>query len=187
MKKGIKESNVQRMRNIVSGNYDSKTKISSGYTKRVKDYKEGDVWEENGKTWTVKRGIKRTVDKLSRVREIRKVPMLCPKCNESMHHQAHKAMFRRWGMCVTCVTKWENKMKNDGVYDEWHSQFDEANFDAFIKDAQQEYEEWLSSRNSKHYITEAGDIEDWKGGKTTKQLRQEFKEQVKQAMESRRG
>ena len=32
MRKGISEDKVKRMRNIVSGNYNSKTKIRSGYT-----------------------------------------------------------------------------------------------------------------------------------------------------------
>ena len=187
MKKGIKESNVQRMRNLVTGKYNSKTKIRSGYIKSHKDRQEGDVWEENGKTWTVKNGIRRTVNKLDSARKAYSVPFCCPKCTEKLNHPVHKNMYRRWGMCFTCVTKWEHKMRKDGTYDEWHAQFDEANFNSFIKDVQKEYEEWLENRTSKRFITEAGDIEEWKGGKSKDELSKEFKEQVKKAMELRNG
>jgi len=187
MKKGIKESNVQRMRNIVSGNYTAKTKILSGYNKQQKDYVEGDIWEEKGKTWTIKRGIRRTINKMDAVRSATKVPMCCPKCDNKLIHKAHKAMFRRWGMCLTCVTKWEHQMKEDGTYDDWFEQFDETNFNAFIKDVKHEYEEWLQSRNAKHFISEAGDIEDWGTGTSNEELTKQFNEQIKKALEKRNG
>ena len=88
-------------------------------------------------------------------------------------------------MCFTCVTKWEHKMKKDGTYDAWYKQFDESNFNAYIDDIQKEYNEWLQGRNSEQFITEAGDIEDWSGGKSNEELSKEFKEQIKKVMESR--
>ena len=35
------------------------------YVERV----EGDVWEESGKTWTIKNGIKRTVTRMDKARK----------------------------------------------------------------------------------------------------------------------
>jgi len=186
MKKGIKESNVQRMRNLVTGKHSAKTKIRSGYTTAKKSRSEGDVWEQDGKKWTIKDGIKRTINKLDSARKAYSVPLSCPKCdNEKLNHKVHKAMYRRWGMCFTCVTKWEHKMKKDGTYDAWYKQFDESNFNAYIDDIQKEYNEWLQGRNSEQFITEAGDIEDWSGGKSNEELSKEFKEQIKKVMESR--
>ena len=49
MRKGISESKVKRMRDLVAGNYNAKSKIASGYTKSKKEYKEGDIWIENKK------------------------------------------------------------------------------------------------------------------------------------------
>ena len=57
MKKGISESKVQRMRNIVKGDYTKSVSTQVGYKKSDKKV-EGDVWEEAGKTWTIKNGIK---------------------------------------------------------------------------------------------------------------------------------
>ena len=64
MKKAIKESKVQRMRNLVTGNHNSSTEIQTGYSSRRVKRGEGDVWEEKGKTWTIKNGIKQNITKL---------------------------------------------------------------------------------------------------------------------------
>ena len=50
MKKGISDTKVTRMRNIVTGNYNNRTRIQTGYTATNLIKKEGDVWEERGKT-----------------------------------------------------------------------------------------------------------------------------------------
>ena len=63
MKKGISESKVQRMRNIVKGDYTKSVKTQVGYKKSDKK-KEGDIWEEGNKTWTIKNGIKQNVPKM---------------------------------------------------------------------------------------------------------------------------
>ena len=42
------------MRNIITKDYSAKTSTQIGYTKEYVEHKEGDVWEENGKQWTIK-------------------------------------------------------------------------------------------------------------------------------------
>ena len=54
MQKGISESKVQRMRNLLTKKHNAKTKIQTGYNKKNVIRKEGDIWEEGGKTWTIK-------------------------------------------------------------------------------------------------------------------------------------
>ena len=78
-------------------------------------------------------------------------------------------------------------MINNGTYEEWSSQFDSDNFNAFIKDIKVEYDEWLESRNSKQFITEAGDIEDWNGCKDSETLKQEFNDNLEKLIEKRNG
>ncbi len=58
MKKSISKSKVQRMRNIVTGNYNDKSRIQTGYLKTKKKHKEGDVWEEKGKNLDHKKWYK---------------------------------------------------------------------------------------------------------------------------------
>ena len=152
MKKAISKSKVQRMRNIVSGNYNDKSVIRSGYTKKIAERKEGDIWEEKGKQWTIKNGIKRTINKLDFARKVNRIPFGCPKCSKPLRHPAHKQMYKRWGMCLECVQAWYNEMTKNATYE-----------------------------------TEAGDVEDWSGGKTNEELSKEFKESVKKAKEKRNG
>jgi len=51
------EREVQRMRNIVMEKHGDKTQSQIGYENNIQR-KEGDTWEEQGKTWTIKNGIK---------------------------------------------------------------------------------------------------------------------------------
>ena len=85
LKKEFKERDVQRLRNLVSKNYTDKTVTQVGYTKAQTDYKEGDVWEENGKTWTIKNGIKMTITKLDLVKSTLQMPLTCPECKRAMN------------------------------------------------------------------------------------------------------
>ena len=53
LKKEFGQRDVQRMRNIVTGRAGDRTTILTGYEKSRQDYKEGDVWEDSGKMWTI--------------------------------------------------------------------------------------------------------------------------------------
>ena len=55
LKKEFQQKDVNRMRNLISGKVTDKTAIQSGYEKHQETHKEGDVWEEDGKKWTIKR------------------------------------------------------------------------------------------------------------------------------------
>jgi len=66
-----------------------------------------------------------------------------------------------------------------------NKQFDKENYNAFITDIRQEYNEWLESRNAQTYITEAGQIESWSTGKTSEELSKEFEKTIAKAKEQR--
>ena len=51
------------MRNLISGKAESSSESQVGYNKKRIKRKEGDVWTENKKTWTIKNGIKQTISK----------------------------------------------------------------------------------------------------------------------------
>ena len=48
LNKEFSEGDIQRMRNIVSGNTADATRIQIGYTKKHIEHGEGDIWEEHG-------------------------------------------------------------------------------------------------------------------------------------------
>jgi hypothetical protein len=68
LKKEFKEKDVQRLRNIIQGKEDERTTTSIGYTKKEEFHAEGDVWEEDGREWTIKNGIKQNITKLDKAK-----------------------------------------------------------------------------------------------------------------------
>ena len=85
LKKQFSERDLKRMRNIIQKKYNDKTVTSVGYTKAEIQHEEGDVWEENGRSWTIKNGIKRNVRKT----ESLAMPLLCPSCNNDLVNGAY--------------------------------------------------------------------------------------------------
>ena len=69
LKKEFKRKDVERMRNLIKGDTGKSAELQVGYTAKKEDHKEGDIWEEGGKQWTIKDGIKQTATKLDRVKK----------------------------------------------------------------------------------------------------------------------
>jgi len=162
LKKEFKQSDVQRVRNIVNKDFTSKTKLQSGYQKQIKRYKEGDVWEESGKTWTIKNGIKQNITKLDNAKKALRIPLRCPKCNGSMEHWLAKKMYKIHGFCFDpCTVEYEDSLKQAGLYKQYEERMIKGNIKEFVDDI----ERWiLDSVNDSHtFVTEAGDVEDWGG------------------------
>ena len=67
LKKEFKRKDVERVRNLVRGKANESAETQVGYKKKTEDYKEGDIWIENRKTWTIKNGIKQTISKLDKI------------------------------------------------------------------------------------------------------------------------
>mgnify|MGYP003135916150 CR=1 FL=1 len=65
LKKEFKKQDVERIRNLVKGKYGDKTRSSVGFTKKTEFHKEGDIWESDGRFWTIKDGIKQNVTKFT--------------------------------------------------------------------------------------------------------------------------
>ena len=169
LKKEFKESDVQRVRNLVNKDFTSGVKVQTGYRKSSKKYKEGDIWEESGKQWTVKNGIKQNITKLDEAKKALRIPLRCPKCNGSMEHWLAKKMFKIHGFCFDpCTVMYEDSLKKAGLYKQYEERMIKGNAKQVVDDI----ERWiLDSVNDKHtFVTEQGVIEDWGGmNKETKE------------------
>jgi hypothetical protein len=164
MKKFIPEHKVQRMRNLVTKNFNDKTKIQIGYGKSEEEYKEGDIWEENGKKWTIKNGITQTVSKLAKVRQTVNMPLVCPKCQERvMRGYLDKLFWVLYSECSDCRIGYETKLKikNMNKYKEYEREKIVANVKTYLKDIKMYAKDFIGSSNRKGYISETGKIEDW--------------------------
>ena len=102
LKKEFNPKDVERVRNLVKGKYGEKTQQSVGYSKKSSFYKEGDVWEENGRKWTIKDGVKQNITKLDDAKKAYNLPLFCPKCKKVMNNPNDKPFYRVHGTCFKC-------------------------------------------------------------------------------------
>jgi hypothetical protein len=163
LKKEFNPRDVQRMRNIITGQAGNKTQIQTGYERNQEVHKEGDIWEENGKKWTILRGIKQTVTKLDEIKKLVVLPLSCPTCGKLMKvDEYNKKMWAIHQMCFDCVIKMESEIKRQGKWEEYSGNIMNRNKNAELDDLEQALEQWVGERDS--YVSESGEIEKWGGG-----------------------
>jgi hypothetical protein len=169
LQREFRERDVQRMRNIITKDYSAKTQSQVGYSKEYIERNEGDIWEENSKTWTIKNGIKMTVSKLDDIKKILQLPLVCPKCSKHMKNfELNKKMYSIHKMCFDCVIEFETKLKMLGTYKEYERNIIDKGLDVYIKELEDFLLELALNDNNESFVTEAGDIEKWSGGNIDK-------------------
>jgi hypothetical protein len=164
LKKEFRREDVQRVRNIVNKDFTSKTKSQTGYSKSSNNYKEGDLWEESGKTWTIKNGIKQNITKLDAAKKAMRIPLACPKCEGSMKHHLNKKMYKIHGFCFDCTLEYEAQLRKAGLFKKYEASMINGSIDAFAKDLTSWVNEY--SVQSSSFVTEQGVIEDWNSNTT---------------------
>ena len=179
MKKVITEQKVQRMRNIVMGKYGKKTEVQTGYVRKEAERKEGDVWEARGKTWTMKNGIIRNITKTSAARKALRLPLCCPECGNRMKKRLDKKFYDLKKRCFDCQVAFEHVKRIDGTYDEYEKKQIQENAEQMYKTAELMLNDYLKDAKSQHYITEAGQLEDWSGGHSESDLKNLVEHELK--------
>jgi len=186
LQREFRERDVQRMRNLITKDYGAKTGVQIGYTKESIERKEGDVWEENQKTWTIKNGIKMTISKLDSVKKILQLPLTCPKCSRAMKDfEANRKMYSVHKMCLDCVVEFESELKRLGKYEEYERNIIKKGISVYIKELEDAMLEIAMTDSDESFVTEAGDIEKWSGGNFDKQsIIEEIAEYIKTIKEA---
>lgn len=181
LQKDFKQRDVQRMRNLITKNYGDKTVTQAGYTKEYTERKEGDVWEENGKTWTIKNGLKQTITRLDSIKKSIMLPLTCPGCSKPMKNDTlNKKMWPIHKMCFDCVITMETKLKREGKFEEYERNMTRKGIETYIKELEEALLELsLSTTEDESIVTESGDIEHWVGGNIDKQkILQDLQEHI---------
>ena len=177
LKKTFQKKDVERIRNLVKGKSGDRITSGIGQTKTtIEDHKEGDVWKVNGKTWTIKDGIKENVTKLDKFKKAA-VPLFCPSCKQVMDKQLDSFYYKSYGTCVDCRTKFETKLKLKGEWKQYTNKTHNKEIDKYIEEYKNFMENILSEKNNS-FITEAGDIEKWVGGIDKNRAKQAMKETI---------
>lgn len=162
LNKQFSEKDVNRMRNLIQGKYGEKTGQSVGYSKQEKDYKEGDVWEADGRTWTIKNGIKQNITKLDKAKKAHMMPIFCPCCSKKMSVHTDKAYYNIHKKCLNCVIDFEHELKKAGLYEAYEAKIINSDLEGFIEDFKKFIEAEMALTNNS-FITEQGDVEKWVG------------------------
>jgi len=186
LNKEFKRKDVERMRNLIKGKSGESSELQVGYTKSQEQHKEGDIWEEKGKKWIIKDGIKQTYTKLDEVKKAAILPLFCPSCGGIMKKRNDTKMYNIHKMCFDCVIKMEHKLKIEGKYEQYERDMLANNAEDYINDLESYLLEALNSSNDQ-FVSEKGEVERWKGGldkeKVTEELKEFFNEHKKDIKE----
>ena len=179
LKKEFRQSDVNRARNLVKKDFSAKTVDGIGYTKTQGVYGEGDTWEESGRTWTIKNGIRQNVTKLDVAKKALQVPLKCPKCGGSMNYHLSQKMYKIHKMCFDCVVDYEAELRKAGLYESYEKNMIQGSLKAFIKNVEEYILDSINSTDT--FVTEQGDVEDWNNNTTqrNKQLTEGLKDFLK--------
>ena len=170
LKKEFTSKDVNRARNLVKKDFSAKTVDGIGYSKAQIAYKEGDIWEENGRNWTIKDGVRQNITKLDSAKKALQVPLACPKCKGTMNYYLSQKMYKIHKMCFDCVIDYEAELRKAGLYQSYEKNMMQGSLKAFARDVEQWVLDSLETTNS--FVTEQGDLEDWNNNDS------KFKEQM---------
>ena len=162
LKKEFQKRDVERLRNLMTGKYGDKTRSSVGFSKKQEFYKEGDIWEADGRTWTIKDGIRQNITKLDKAKKAHVMPLLCPKCKKVMKNRNDKPFYNIHKMCFNCVIDFEHELRKEGKWDEYQRKVKNNEIDNHIKEYKLFVQEKLRESNEAH-VREAGEVERWVG------------------------
>ncbi len=163
LNKEFEKRDVERMRNLIQGKANSSSGNQVGYKKKIIERKEGDIWKENKKTWTIKNGIKQTISKLDKIKKEVFVPLCCPKCSKVIKHQLDKDNYKIHKNCHDCVIEFEHKLKIEGKYENYIKELKVKNSLDMVNDLESYLLSAVNTKNNE-YISEKGELERWVGG-----------------------
>jgi|TARA_Y100001963_G_scaffold159795_1_gene265304 hypothetical protein len=174
LKKEFKRKDVNRARNLIMGKSGDATGIQVGYKKKRIERKEGDIWTEREKTWTIKNGIKQTVSKLDKIKKEVFMPLCCPECNKVMKNHLDKPNYRIHKKCLKCVIEFEHKLKIKGKYNDYLKELQVKNKLTTLEQVEASLLDAVNSSNT-GYVSEDGVIERWIGGIDKEKLSKDIK------------
>jgi hypothetical protein len=175
LKKQFTERDLQRVRNLIQKKEGDKTVVSVGYSKIDETHNEGEIWVDNGRTWTVKNGIKRNVRKVDTIA----LPLLCPSCSKPLNHHLDKRMYGIHQMCLKCVAKIEDEHRMNGTYEEYERNIILGNAKYFAESAESGLDDFLDDIINESYVMEDGTIQNWVGDGIDKvKIKQEILDKI---------
>jgi hypothetical protein len=177
LKKEFDRKTVNRIRDLLKGDVNNRTVSGVGYNKKQDIHVEGDTWEEDGRTWTIKNGIKQNITKLDELKKLHLTPLFCPTCKKQMKHRFDNDFYKIHKKCYSCVIDFETELKRLGLWKEYERNIQNSEIDNFINDFKTYVNEQINTKNST--ITEQGVEQKWVGGYDNKKILDSLEETIK--------
>ena len=162
LKKQFQKRDVERLRNLMQGKFGEKTRSSVGFTKADEFHEEGDIWEVDGRKWTIKDGIKQNITKLDKAKKVHVMPLLCPNCKKVMKNRNDKPFYNLHKKCFNCVIDFEHELRKQGTWEQYQRDIKNGEIDKQIEEFKVYMKERLNESNN-GFVTENGDVEKWVG------------------------
>jgi|TARA_R110001592_G_scaffold103445_3_gene291487 hypothetical protein len=182
LKKEFSKKDVQRARNLITGDTNSRSSQGVGYTKKSEHHEEGEEWKEDGRTWVIKNGLKQNITKMDKFKKMGKIPLFCPECNTLMKKTLDTKVFPSYQKCFECVVQSEAELAREGKSKEYFTDLHNTHLNSNINSFKNFIEDRMKESND-NFVTEAGDVESWKGGVS----KEEFAKMLQEGQEFLEG
>ena len=163
-----KELRIEKIKEILSDSM--KGRKVMGYEKKQIEHVEGDMWEESGKTWTIKNGLKQTITKFDEIRSQIFMPLTCPICNQPMNKRIDKKFWSLKKRCSDCVINEDTKRMIDGTFVDYEKEQVRLNRVNYLNDLKSSLYEYIREYRKSNFMTEAGVEEEWISGMSEEEL-----------------
>jgi len=160
-----------------------------GYEGEAEEKREvGERWtDKEGKEWEQKEGFKVAVTQMDDVRQFLQKLSTCSNedCKTESYSNADKKLIRKTGMCIVCLAKFEQGLKEDGTYPFYEDYKITRNKLAYVRELKDRYEEALSGiRKQMEIITEDGRTETWTWDVDIEKVKTDLKKDIDGAYEA---
>lgn len=178
LKKEFKESDINRIRNLIGKKFNDNTKIQIGYSNN-EIRNEGDEWvDKNGKKWIFKDNIKQSISKFDSIKKINRLPLKCPSCNQHISlTKLNIKMYYIHKICSNCVFEMETKLKIDGKYEEYEKNLMNLNKNNYLDDFEKIINSYYN-KDKETFVTESGEIENWSSGNINESILDDIKKEI---------
>ena len=82
------------------------------------------------------------VPRMTEIMQDVRMPLFCKKCDKLMKKRLDDKMWGLFGHCFDCQSKFENKLRIEGKFEEWQEEKVRQNKISWLKDQIQAIEEW---------------------------------------------
>jgi len=148
----------------------------------------GEIWtDKDGKEWEQKEGYKTNVTRMDDIRAYLNTLSNCSKedCKTVQYSNADKKLIRKTGMCVTCLAKFEQGLKDDGTYPFYEDYKITRNKLAYIREMKDRYEEALSGVSKQiEFLNEDGTLQTWTWDVDIEKVKADIQKDIDNAYEA---